>query len=178
MSETAQKHSNKSIALKILHRAACTLAILLAADNLFGSIWRVFDALEDLDILTDLGFSYSLQYFLHKNHFIISCFFSLLAVAELILYVVLCRKVREGKLVRWGSWAVAILAAVHVLACIYTNLLPIPRAFPANDIEETQMLYRGFWEWGLLPSALCTISYFVPLRSRKSNVASGNRQNT
>ena len=63
MLETAQNHSNKSTALKILHRAACILAMLLAIYNLFESIWRFFDALEDLELLTDLGFTHSLQYF-------------------------------------------------------------------------------------------------------------------
>lgn len=178
MLETAQNHSNKSTALKILHRAACILAMLLAIYNLFESIWRFFDALEDLELLTDLGFTHSLQYFLHGNHFTISCFFSLLAVAQLILYVVLCRKVREGKPICWGSWVIAIFAAVHVLACIYTNLLPISREFPANDIEEIQMYYRGSWEQSLLPSVLCAVSYFVHLRSWKSNVANENCQST
>ena len=50
MLETAQNHSNKSTALKILHRAACILAMLLAIYNLFESIWRFFDALEDLEL--------------------------------------------------------------------------------------------------------------------------------
>ncbi len=90
---------NKSNILKILHRLTCVWGMLLAAYGLLISVFTVLDALDDLRVYKALGFSYTLHYFLRKEHFAGCAVFFLMVTGEIVLYILLCRRAEEKRLI-------------------------------------------------------------------------------
>jgi len=158
---------SKSNIFKILHRITCALGLLLAAYGLLMCIFTVLDALDDLQIYTDLGFSYTLQYFLREENFWACAVFFLVVTGELVLYIFLCRRAEKKEPISWGVWYFGTLLAIHAAAWInfYLLQIPIPYLFDSDDVE---WLYRAFVEFTTLPSIAYFSLYLMRVRKHRS----------
>lgn len=166
MSAAMRNYFSKSNILKILHRLTCVWGMLLAAYGLLICVFTVLDALDDLRIYTDLGFSYSLHYFLRKEHFAGCVVFFLMVTGEIILYTLLCRRAEEKRLIPWGLWYLGTMLAIHAAAWVNYNSLQIPIPY-LPDPDEVEWLYNIFINFTILPSIAYFTLYLMRVRKRR-----------
>ncbi len=157
---------NKSAILKILHRITCVLGTLLAAYGLLICVFTVLDALDDLRVYKALGFSYTLRYFLRKEHFAGCVVFFLMVTGEIVLYILLCRRAEEKRLIPWGLWYLGTMLAIHAAAWINYHSLQIPIPY-LPDPDETEWLYNTFINFTILPSIAYFTLYLMRVRKRR-----------
>ena len=149
---------------EVLHGLACAISFLLAMYYFLGCCIAVSGALDDLRLYKALGFSHNLWYFLRKENFQYELCPIIIAVAELVLYVTLCRKSVHGNAGWIGVLLLGIVAAVHILIWVHACHLDLPSVPVKNETEERMLVYYYFARDTRLPPLFCLLAYIVRMR--------------
>lgn len=168
MKKKPQNRGGESTALKVLHRTACILGTLKTAYCLLRIILSVVCAFDDLELYSDLGWSYPLGYYLKEEGFAESIFTFLGVFAEFWLYLLLCRRAKKGKPLPWGKPYSRVMPVIHVAMFVLTSLIWMPYQPFHSPLEEATLNFRAFANVSVLPAALYSIAYLMRLRKAVS----------
>ena len=148
------------------HRLCCLFGGLIMADYLMMCIFCFLGALDDMELFSALGASYSFGYHLIKNYFPEVILEFLLLIIEFLLYVILYYRVVKMKHLVGGVWYFGIVVSFHVLMLVYAASLDSPEfPFFISAVGITRRYYL-FSCKTMLQSIGYLISYFLRIRKR------------
>lgn len=157
--------------LYFLHRVACTICAVVAAFCLLRCLLSFSCALDDARKHGVLGIAYPLWYYLGVNDFPETVGLFLCVVAELMMYITLCRREDQYIPFRGSIGYFAIALVIHAAMCLHVNALLLPSESPVTPADMAAIHYRRFANTTMLPSAV----YFVMYLWRTWRLRSGGR---
>lgn len=143
--------------LSRLHDAFCLLCALFAARYLLMCVLSFMNALQDMQKFGGLGFTHSLLYYLQDYCFTDMVIYFFCVVAELTLYIVLCRRAHQKKTFWVSILYFFSMIGVHEVLWLHAHCL-IPGHYPNfSYLDESALFYRSFAAYSILPA----IAYFI-----------------
>lgn len=160
-------HSKKTTVQKILHWTACFFGGLVTAYCLLRIVITVHASFYDLE---KFNFSHSLGYYLKQNGLAKTIFTFLGALVEFLLYLLLCRREKEGRPLPWGKRYASVMLVIHVVILILGNLLCMYRPYPSRAFDSAVKYWRGIGIMTILPSALYCAAYLTCVKKHTSKL--------
>ena len=160
-------HSKKATVQKVLHRTACFFGGLVTAYCLLRIVITVHESFYDLE---KFEFSHSLGYYLKQNGLAETIFTFLGVLVEFLLYLLLCRREKEGRPLPWGKRYASVMLVIHVVILILGNLLCMYRPYPSRAFDSAVKYWRGIGIMTILPSTLYFVAYLLCVRNHTSKL--------
>lgn len=140
------------------HGAACRLIGLLILYCLLCCIGSWQGALQDMDKFRALGSSRPFGYYLETNDFAGNAGMLVSVSAELLLYIVLCRRAERRTL-----WYFAVMLVLHGAAWLHSHSLgPVYLLYTA--VGKWAVYYRALANISILPACTYFILYAMRVR--------------
>lgn len=132
------------ILLTALYWIVFAFGLLLSLYYLLRCYIGVSSAVQEMCKYSDLGATHSLWYYLDKENIYTDLLPILLVTAQLLVYVIVCRR-GEYQATSWiGILYFLTMSAFHLCLYMHANSLDLPSIPVQNEAERMVKLYHSF----------------------------------